>query len=106
MEYNLVWENVLQVFSVALSKTRPNDLVFKWHLKIRPAWELHSRFSPILTFQTDQHEGQQTDQHELHHALYVMPYIKTLTLLTIMFLMSGDLTGLCLYMSPIHHVKE
>ena len=25
------------------------------------AWELHSRFSPILTFQTDQHEGQHTD---------------------------------------------
>ena len=24
------------------------------------AWELHSRFSPILTFHTDQHEGQLT----------------------------------------------
>ena len=28
------------------------------------AWELQSRFSPTLTFQTDQHDGQQTDQHE------------------------------------------
>ena len=28
------------------------------------AWELHSCFSPTLTFKTDQHEGQQTDQHE------------------------------------------
>ena len=27
------------------------------------AWELHFRFSPTLSFQTDQLEGQQTDQH-------------------------------------------
>ena len=63
------------------------------------AWELHSRFSPTLSFQADKHDSQQTDQHEgrlhpptwpmirptnmkhvghatshvLHHALYVMP---------------------------------
>ena len=29
------------------------------------AWELHSHFSPTLTFRTDRHDGQQTDQHEL-----------------------------------------
>ena len=27
-------------------------------------WELHSRFSPTLIFQTDQLEGQQTNLHE------------------------------------------
>ena len=30
----------------------------------KTAWELHSRFSPTLTFHIDQHEGHQTDQHE------------------------------------------
>ena len=31
---------------------------------IEIAWELHSHFSPTPSFQTDQHEGQQIDQHE------------------------------------------
>ena len=30
---------------------------------------------------------------------------KNVNVITIMFLMSGDLTGLCLYMSPISHIK-
>ena len=33
---------------------------------INIAWELHSRFSPTLTFHTDQHDSQQTDEHEGH----------------------------------------
>ena len=33
-------------------------------LSIVYAWELHSRFSPTPTFQTNQHYSQQADQYE------------------------------------------
>ena len=51
------------VFTTSLPLNPQAKNTYK-EVQLSTAWELHSRFSPTLTFQTDQHDGQQTDQHE------------------------------------------
>ena len=50
-----------------LFQGKSEKIMVKPCFKLVAALELHSRFSPTLSFQTDQHDGQQTDHMNLHH---------------------------------------